>query len=1301
MPPFERFEHTDVFVEDSQIVPIIVKYADFNERRHNESNTTSFKDAIIEYSGIHSCVFVNDGFSKGKNPRQQVLIILEDAGRSIRTQIDGGERSFFGPSFLTESCIIPNDENEYVRRRCNICIVDNNTDVIDKICELHWGDRLSELKSFVQSVASLRRPLKEIRKEEDQEIWASYAEGLEALTKAKQELRKISRVGKVHTEKNRRKENIDVIDLEIAAMTNAEVLKYNLGDFDGYLRKPHFFANKEGKECSLVFDGCVDVSDDELIELASSAEQSCYKMTQMRPAHKLEGKFIFKTGDADKEKVISDFDSLLKNYDEEYPQKAGDIYTFLSDKDASYAKDIIRQHFGNVLKATPSTNITISFMEDRQFDILQTLREKFETLRIEQHQQFYVIQSNKPIDCSKIEDFSLAFDSCRVKLNVSRFEPDVQVPASLIAKDNTYYGTIHDKTRIETQPIGWTHAIPNAYKKKGIKTKCSIAWYAYAFRPAVNKEVMKSLARSLGGETCLRLNTATCRAYCSPNDYIEYENIKDKINEVIPDNISVQFQEYKPSLTISFLSEDPDFKHCSIESLEKALHDLSFKWNIVDDVMSFTTEFEDEESRDKIVSKLRYVASDYSLLFDLNIDKPNGTTILTFREDAELREQYEKDLQGDFGRQNVNLIPSSYDNISEQLSEAMGGNDWDEIKKLSKAQREMLYKAIMIGTCINRTRTSVKIEVCKEFADKLDSKEISIEVGDYIQFPLIGEAINIARQKDAIDRILKPGSKNRFGKTIPYATNPNLSNFLFDPRYASETVSDIESVKNIVNERKIEANMNDRQCEAVAKAIEATDIAFIQGPPGTGKTTVIAEIIWQEVLRNPKCKILLTSQTNTAVDNALERLQGKRGIRPIRIPKMFGEEKMVREGKRYLLSQLQNWSDKPTDNNADNAVNLWVDTILNEMDSSEKYAQVIARWRKDLTEKDDFVRKTFTDSYARNVNLVAATCSICGSKSFNEIYSSLYGNTNMAFDVVIMDEASKATPLEMAIPMVLGRKIILIGDHKQLPPMIDDDEVKEALRKIGRGDLVDKLENIQESQFKRLFEASQKMRKSLVSTLDTQYRMHKQIMNCITHFYKDDIEGGLKCGIEKTMDSDDWTNRGSRYHGLENSPFINPDVHAIWVDVDGKEEKIGHSPMNRAELKAIEKILKALRASEGYIEYLSHCTRPEDEEIGIITFYGAQVKELQKMHKEGKFGPGKFKIDVVDSFQGMERNIVIISTVRTDRIGFAKAIERINVAFSRAKRLLIVVGDKDFFSKNGDYRTSIQAMQVVGINQLS
>lgn len=124
----------------------------------------------------------------------------------------------------------------------------------------------------------------------------------------------------------------------------------------------------------------------------------------------------------------------------------------------------------------------------------------------------------------------------------------------------------------------------------------------------------------------------------------------------------------------------------------------------------------------------------------------------------------------------------------------------------------------------------------------METNEISLRVGDYIQFPLIGEAININRQKDAIDRILKPGTRNRYNSTIPEAANPNLSNFLFDPRYAAETISDIAAVKEQIKEHQIESNMNDRQREAVAKAIEAQDIAFIQGPPGTGKQQLLQRL---------------------------------------------------------------------------------------------------------------------------------------------------------------------------------------------------------------------------------------------------------------------------------------------------------------------------------------------------------------------------------------------------------------------------------------------------------------------------
>lgn len=1304
MDQFERFAQPDIFVEESDIVPIIIKFADFNEVRHNEKNDTPFKDAIKSYEGIHTCVFVNDGISKGKNARAQFLIILEDVGLSIRTQIENSSRSFIGPILLTEKPVIPSDENEFIRKRCDIRFVDKYSDEIDIATEMHWGSRLPELKSIIQSVAALKRPLKEIRKEEDQEIWSSYAEGLEALTKAKQELRKILKVGKIHTEKNRRKENINVIDLDILSTTNAQDLEKSIYDsLEGHLIKPRFEKSKNGKECSIVYDGFRKFAEDELMEFASIAEQSCYRMKTLQPLHMLNGGFYFKSSESDNEAVIAEFDSLLKDYDSDYPKKTGRQYSFASDSDVSYVKDIIRQRFGNILRYTPDTNLTVSFIEDRHENLVNAIKELYAGVNVIEQRQFFVLQAKHPIDCDQIESLSLVFDSCRVKLNVSTFDQSVPVLSSLSSKGHAYFGTVHDKTKVDIQSKKWASDVTKAYNKNGIKTCCIISDYVYAFRKSVSKDVIKAIARQLGGESNIKINTAIGRAYCSPADATDYEEIKDKILSCVPDNVQVLCPEYLPTLTLTFLNEDPEYKQESFAAIESDLRTPSCQWSIRGDNLLFSIILDDEDERTKIVAKMQKIASDYSRVFDLSFDNnnTNGNTSIIFSEDADLRAEYEKELQGDFGRQEVKLIPAEYDEIQAAMLDAMEEDDRAELSSLRIKERELLQKAEKIGTCTVRTKNKVKIEVFQSFIDKLVNAEISMRNNDYIQFPLIGAAVNIARQKEAMDRILKPGTMNRYGKIIPSATNPNLSNFLFDPRYASEIVSDIEMVKEHIKESQIESNMNERQREAVAKAIEAQDIAFIQGPPGTGKTTVIAEIIWQEVLRNPSCKILLTSQTNTAVDNALERLQGKRGIRPIRIPKKDGEARMVREGKRYLLSQLQAWGEKSTEENSDNAVNIWIDTILKEMDSSDRYANVISRWKQDLTEKDQFVRKAFAESYLRNVNLVAATCSICGSRSFGEVYNHLFGNHDMQFDVVIMDEASKATPLEMAIPMVLGKKIILIGDHKQLPPMVDDNEVKEALRKIGRNDLVDKLENITESQFKRLFEASQKMRQSLVCTLDTQYRMHKQIMNCITHFYKDDIEGGLKCGIESSMDSEDWSNRGSRYHGLENSPFINPDVHAIWVDVDGKEEMNGHSPYNRAELKAIEKILKNLRESKGYSEYLSHCNRPEDEEIGIITFYGAQVKELQKMNKEGKFGPGKYKIDVVDSFQGMERNIVIISTVRTNRIGFAKAIERINVAFSRAKRLLIVVGDKDFFAKNADYRTSIQAMEVIGISQLS
>ena len=137
---------------------------------------------------------------------------------------------------------------------------------------------------------------------------------------------------------------------------------------------------------------------------------------------------------------------------------------------------------------------------------------------------------------------------------------------------------------------------------------------------------------------------------------------------------------------------------------------------------------------------------------------------------------------------------------------------------------------------------------------------------------------------------------------------------------------DIEEEKKRILSNLNESRLKDqpKQLEAVAKSMLARDLALIQGPPGTGKTTVIAEIIWQTLSRNPEAKVLITSQTNLAVDNALGRLKGKPGIRPARIlpPSKSESERLNFDEKRYLLTQIEEWCENPDANNSDNGVKL-------------------------------------------------------------------------------------------------------------------------------------------------------------------------------------------------------------------------------------------------------------------------------------------------------------------------------------------------------------------------------------------
>ena len=387
--------------------------------------------------------------------------------------------------------------------------------------------------------------------------------------------------------------------------------------------------------------------------------------------------------------------------------------------------------------------------------------------------------------------------------------------------------------------------------------------------------------------------------------------------------------------------------------------------------------------------------------------------------------------------------------------------------------------------------------------------------------------------------------------------------------------------------------------------------------------------------------------------------------------------------------------------------------------------------------------------------LLSKLVSRLGFDSLEEAIKTLQESNTISFDTVIMDEASKATPPEMLLPLCFGKRSIIIGDHRQLPPMLNEKDFKEALEEAGATELAVEIDQefLETSQFERMI-LNENISPTIFARCNIQYRMHPDINEVIKQFYIDD--GGLEAADElKLGANENYTSSNpqkpdnvfSRHHGLYLKDFVSPDVHTIWVNVNGEEKREGTSLFNDQEIDAVQKIIKLLKQAEGFNEFQSHWDyikddfkRLQEQQIGVITFYGEQKKKL-KAKLTGVGVP--LKINSVDKFQGMERNIIIVSTVRSDKqlmtknefqrtkeklnisllkdeggnviatnneIGFAKLPQRLNVALSRAKRLLIVVGNKNFFEQFSDskgkplYKNAISEIKkrgkIIEANQL-
>jgi len=465
--------------------------------------------------------------------------------------------------------------------------------------------------------------------------------------------------------------------------------------------------------------------------------------------------------------------------------------------------------------------------------------------------------------------------------------------------------------------------------------------------------------------------------------------------------------------------------------------------------------------------------------------------------------------------------------------------------------------------------------------------------------------------------------------------------------------------------------LNKSQKEAVWYALQHK-LFFIQGPPGTGKTTVIVEMIRQILAKSRNARILICSQTNLAVDNVLERLpDNKREDKhaPIRKVRLASKDTGITPAVKGY------WIDK--------RVKAWAKDVINRSKVAQENAgkmrdtghegkiiKVIKKWRSflgDTKSKNCQIRGNveggwlpLETAYLRSMNVLGATCVHIASSRNREIF----GNT---FDYHIIDEAGKATPGETMIPVVLAKHNVLIGDHKQLPPFVTREEevwnkVRDELEDEG---IEDPRQQFGESLFEKLISA--KSMASCQKMLDTQRRMPKQIGDMISKYFY----GG------ELISPEDEEYKLSKKFDLP----LKGATSLVFVDTSGKEERHDNGQKKRRENHCnADVVIDTLCCLDRRLKEAGISPKID---IAVIAGYKGQVELLKKRVKREKFRGITVDVNTIDGFQGRENTVVIYDIVRSssrkrDYIGFLDDPRRLNVALSRAQKLLIIVGDADY-----------------------
>ncbi|KAL7927731.1 P-loop containing nucleoside triphosphate hydrolase protein [Trichoderma austrokoningii] len=482
---------------------------------------------------------------------------------------------------------------------------------------------------------------------------------------------------------------------------------------------------------------------------------------------------------------------------------------------------------------------------------------------------------------------------------------------------------------------------------------------------------------------------------------------------------------------------------------------------------------------------------------------------------------------------------------------------------------------------------------------------------------------------------------------------------LSSPSPVPQNLSTSDEVGNI---EWIDPTLNESQKDAIRFALASREVALIHGPPGTGKTHTLIELILQMIKRNQR--ILVCGPSNISVDNIVERLS------PHKIP-------ILRLGHpaRLLPSVLNHSLDVLTQTSEAGAI---VKDVRAEMDAKQASIKKTksGRERKAIYTDLKELRKEYRERERRCVSSLVG-----GSKV---VLATLHGAggfqlRNEQFDVVIIDEASQALEAQCWVPLLSAKKAVCAGDHLQLPPTIKSLNSKvKAKIKAGDDDGTPVIRGmtLETTLFDRLLALHGP---SIKRMLTTQYRMHEKIMR----FPSDELYGSELIAADAVKAR---LLRDLEYDVKDNEDTTEP---LIFIDTQGgdfperNEDDDKESP-KRGSLHGESKSndMEAALVRLHVKQLVEAGVRPED--IAVVTPYNAQLAALATLKE--RF-PG-IELGSVDGFQGREKEAVIVSLVRSNpdgEVGFLGEKRRLNVAMTRPKRSLTVIGDSETVKRGSKF----------------